>query len=374
VAERAALVPNALFAAVYDNSLADTRALSLNQPALLDEQDKNGDTPLAIALRLGYREIAQQLLSRTPAEHLTHQNHEGESYVFLAAATNQAELIQTMADAAYGALGSLQRYHFFDLDLANRAGQRALFVAADRVVAETLERQYYRGLLQYPWWRFMMKTDHNRRTFLHTAAAAGRADLLAWAGERLCSNSSWQDSQHFFFHYPAEVLSVVVHGLQTYFGELGLWTDVLVNRQDDNGDTALHAAVAARQWSSMRALASCQWLDYDLKNHRGELALHTLLRALSGHDLPAAAADRQAFDFLLAQDTHLRKVVKTPTDRINARDVDGNSTLHLAARLNDPYFYQELARRGDVYAVNQQGVTPQSLFQRHRQTIENSGQ
>jgi ankyrin repeat protein len=362
--KRAALLPNDLFTAVYDNSVEAVRAGLSADLSRLESVNEQGDTPLGLALALGHREVAKLLLDSTPAGGLFHLNKAGESYVYLAARSGFTEAIDRIAGIYYQSLGGLQRYHFADLDQPTVDGRNALFVAADRRVAESLATQYYRGLMKFPFWSFTLHADSGGGTFLHTAAADGRADLILWAAEKTCSPGALETSERVWLSWPSALLTYVLRGAETYtyVGDLDLPTAVLFNRQDQNGQTALHAALSRHQWAAARALASCRWLDYDLADAQGDLPLQSFLKSLNPYRAAYEADAREIFTFLLEQNTRLRRWTMDAPARVNWADQDGDTALHLAARLADPYFYRRLAAIGDIHALNRAGVTAESIY------------
>ncbi|MBX3020234.1 MAG: hypothetical protein KF799_01045 [Bdellovibrionales bacterium] len=372
--ERAQTLPNDLFKAVYNNSPAQVDKVAQHSPVQLLSQNVAGDTPLGLALRAGYKSVADRLLQVMPIEGLTHQNAKGEGYVFLAARSGFPEFITAIADKYYSSLGGvLDDYEFKVLDREDGEGRRALSVAADRSVAEALERQYYRGFLEAPFWNFTMHSDNRSRSFLHWAAADGRDDVISWANERLCAPGNWEKSDHWWLAWPSQGLTYGLRALQTHaLGDWGLPTDVLVNRTDNDYMSALHVAVAERRWNSVRALASCRFLDFDLQDAHYDTPLHAFLEALNPFLATQDKEARETFSFLLAKNTLLR--LATPSYRVNRVNADGNTPLHLAAGLADPYFYQQLATIGDIYALDAKGRSAESLFKARQEQVKRHAQ
>ena len=370
-ADSAAHLPNELFAAVRAGSTAEVERL-LGGQDLTRTLNDDGDTPLGLALAIGAGDVARTLLRVAGPPDLRHRNFAGEGYVFLAARAGLPDVVGQLAQAHFETLGSLNRFDFSAVDRRTRAGQRALFVAADRAVAETLETQHYRGFLRYPWRHFMLERDKLGQNFLHAAARDGRDGVILWATERLCPRGRWEESDHWLKQWPAWTAS---HGLaltQTYVtGDLRLWWDKVINRPDKHGRTPLHVAVENQRWRAVRALAHCRWIDFDLKDERGNLPLHAFLATTDERVGRHADEVHAAFDFLLAQDTRLR--LRTQATRASAPNYAGDTPLHLAARLADPYFYERLAKVGDVFALNRQGQTAERVFLDRRRVIDQRG-
>lgn len=371
IEERAKLAPNKLFIAVYDGRLAEVETELKRDPSLLTTVNGYGDTPAGLALKAAETRIADRLLSRLSVEDLPHQNQSGETYVFLAAKSGQTDLIRLLANRYYQSLPPHYPYSFSYLDRPTEAGQTALFVAANREVAEVLETEYYRGPLDFPSWTFRLRADKKSQTFLHQAAHDGRADIILWASSHICKPGSWETSESYLYSLPARAAQTLLRLVQTYIGDFGLPVDLIFNRQNSEKRTALHVALSRRDWNSARALASCRWLDHDLPDQDGRLPLHVFLAGLNSRERAIQSEVRSVFQFLLHQETTLRRPIWSRANRVNYADQNGDTALHLAARLADPYFYQELKNLGDIHALNKAGQSPAQILARKTAGILN---
>lgn len=378
--QRKALVPNELFAAVWDHSLQDVDRLAKERPDLMSGEDDDKNTPLGVAIRLGYQDISLRLVSELPRLKLTHQNKHGESYVFLASASGQPRIIEALGDRWYRSLGGLQRYHFDHIDLEDKHGRRGLFVAADRIVAQALETEYYRGSFvgtpRFPAWYFWLAEDKYGQSFLHRAAETGRTDVINWAKERICAPSSWETSTRSLFgvpwiSYAAKAKNYVVRGFQTYVGDVQMPFDLLFNRQDSNGDSALHLALRYRQLSAATALGGCRWIDFDSINRHNEIPLQTFLKSLNPTRPNLSKAEHAMLLYLVERPTRLRRWFFSKSDRVDWPHPhgEGDSSLHIAAQLADPYFYEVLSKIGDIQAKNRQQMTPAFIFENKRNLV-----
>lgn len=367
--ERRQLAPNALFEAVLgDNGLA-VEAEGRSQPALMRVENRDGNIPLGVALEFRLLRAAQRLVKLLPDDQLAHKNAKGNSLVYLAAQAGFPDIITAIADRHYSSLGLLQDFGFSHLDPPNNQGQPALFVAADGNTAEALKTQYDRANIHMPFWWHSLHQDDLEQIYLHTAAWDGRTDLIVWSVRRLCTESSWKTSEDWWKKYPAGVWEFAFHGFQTHVGDLGLPSDLLMNRQRSDGKTPLHLAVENRQYAAMRALASCRWLDYDLEDKEGNLPLQAFLKSLNPFLTDTGSEARDAFRFLLAQNTQLRKIYRSLPDRINHTNADGDSTLHLAARLADESYWNQMKDIGDVYQPNQKNQSPLDIFRNRQEGV-----
>lgn len=374
--ERRKQVPNDLFAAVLDRKADDVGPILKDTPDMLTGEDSNGNTPLQIAISLGLQNTALQMIESLPVQKLLHRNKQGEGYVFMAASTGQPKIIAALADRYYKSLNSYEPYFFSSVDLDDHFGRNGLFVAADRVVAQELEKEYFRVFHKMTYWSFWLREDVNQQTFLHRAADNGRTDVINWASERICAPSSMETSDASLFGIKwfsnlAYFKNVGIRGFQTYVGDLR-WApfDLIFNRQDKDGNSALHVAAQKRQLSAIRALGSCRWLDFDSENLKKEVPLQTFLKTLNSLKEVSSEQDRQIFDYLVEQQTKSRRFTFTRVDRANWPDADGNTSLHLAALLADPYFYNRLVVFGDVYKKNNQGLTPAVVRQNKDRLVQ----
>lgn len=350
--ERIDLLVNELFHAVYNNLPEESARLAASNPALLRDRNAEGDTALGFALARGLRTPALRLLEITSVGDLFHLNSKGESYIYLAARAGFAGAITAMADKYYNSLGTGEDYEFSDLDQETPEGRRALFVAADRLVAEALEVQYHRGLTEVAGMNFTLQTDNHSHTFLHAAAADGRDDVILWAAEDLCGANSWETDPSAWYRIPGKVFGVLTSGLPS---------DVMFNRYDEDYQTALHAAINNRRWSSVRAIAHCRWVNYDAADAQGNTALHAFLKALNPFRPQQDEEVRATFAFLLEKNTKLS--FTTTDERAGYINVEGDTPLHLAAKMADPYFYTALAKYGDVNALNAKGASARHIFE-----------
>ncbi|HMN66983.1 MAG TPA: hypothetical protein PKC28_00440 [Bdellovibrionales bacterium] len=375
--ERRRLAPTEIFVAVLNNDVEETKRLSEATPGLLETTNGDGDRPLGLALKLGSFDVAEFLISRLTVFSIKHQNAKGESYLFIASRVGAVKYINLIGDIEYNTQGV--HFDLDEIDLLNNEGQNALFVAADRQTVEALKAQNRRQYALH--WDFAFQEDKHGQTFIHTAARDGREDVLLWASQEFCDPTSWESSDS-WMSYPTVPLKYAARWFQSFLPDWYVPWALMVNEQtsevDDHGDgvsqifnqTALHLAVENRQWKSVRALAGCRWLDYDLLNSQNENQLQTLLKNLNPLAATADEDARAAFHLLLESRTPFA-TWSTLTARVNNRNAAGESALHVAARLNDPYFYNRLKEFGDIYQTNNEGVTPDQLFQRQRAIVGN---
>ena len=123
-----------------------------------------------------------------------------------------------------------------------------------------------------------------------------------------------------------------------------------INGQDIQGDTPLH--VAASAWTKqvkkvMEALLEAD-SNVNLVNKLGRTALHIVsARSNEGED-----------------DVNLVRLLRSYGAKIDVKDINGETPLHLAARNGNKNIMNELVRGGSqVSSINKDGLTPLDLGQ-----------
>lgn len=363
--QRQALVPNALFVAVYNGDLAKTESVARNSPELLKSFNTEfGETPLAMALRLEMEKIAEVLLPLTPDDELTLVNARKESYVFLAARAGYAKIIREIGSRGYE---NSIRYNFNNWDLTDELGRKALFVARDRNIAKALQDQYYRGVLKYPWKSFFQVVDQKNRSFLHWAAAENRRDVIAWAVEAICKNDPAPGDG--FFKSALRVINEGHNRLRFWTdgteGWVALPGDLYLNRKDDEGRTALHYAAESLSLEAIHSLQSCHLTNPITKDKGGNTYLHVYLAAL---DKRAPALNEAQVNGLAPMVNYENKMQAWWNRRnymiLDEVNLEGRTPAHVAATLNDPRPFAILQSIRNISTVDRTGLTPERLRER----------
>lgn len=356
VEERQALAPNDLFKSVLNreniNSLK--QVLAKNDKAYLYSVNEDKDTPLGLALKRSNYLGAKYLISQMGPESLTYQNKNKESYVYLASKNGYPDLIKDMADKFYSYVTD---YEFSDLDRENQVGNRALHIAKHEGVAEVLQAEYYRGLLEFPFLKFSYKTNKIGENFLHTAIIDDRVSVLAWGVEKNCATQADLDQYGFFY----KTIYHIWNGLDNYSTSLtGIEFDNLMNEKNKNGDTPMHLAAKHLSISGVKALTNCTLIDYSLSNKNGDIPLQTFLKNL---DSTLEYQDQEIKDaFVSIAESRSPYSLSTIKKYVNHTNKNGSSSLHIAAKTSDPFFYNYLKKYGSIVQKNNKGETPEYIF------------
>ena len=362
--DRLALLPNSLFVAVIDSREADElkNLIDANGEYLL-ESNEAGDTPLGLAIEFNEEDLALFLAKQLDPTNYLHQNHKGESYLYLASKKGMVELIQFLSIQFWTWNQDLFQNHEFDkLDLQTKEGEKALHVAKNSAVADTLSTEYRRGSLEYPYREFVFYENHLGQNFLHTAVRDQNEDLLRWGLKKVCSS-------HENLSFTRSALVYTWEAIQKFGKPLSLDWDNLLNTQDAEGLTALNFAAKSQNLPAMEILSTCPWNNYRLGDNEGNIPLQNFLLSLdplkSGQDEKIKAS----FVKLMHSETLLSLSGGGIAQTIDIHNKKGDTSLHIAARLNDTFFYEELKQYGHIEHKNEDGQTPREIFVAKRRQL-----
>ena len=354
--EEEAMMPNKLFKAVYNKGEPDDlrQIIDENAEYLLEINDK-GDTPLGFAIKINYLSQALFLLNQMDPNHYLHQNSLGESYLYLASQKGFVELIITLSNLFYERQDRFPvDYEFSDLDLKTNSGERSLHIAKNSAVAEALSSEYHRGFLEYPLRKFQFLQNNEGQTFLHTAVRDQNTDLLRWGLKENCSQSEG------FFTF-------VWQGIQNISSKINLDFDYLLNTKDNKDLTALNFAAKNSYLEGIEILSSCPWSHYLIEDNEGNTPLQNFLLSLDS--LKENQSEKVKNIFLRLSQKQSLLSFNSLSKNINSTNEKGESSLHIAASLNDPFFYNELKVHGNKETKNKKGKTAREIFENHQRSI-----
>ena len=364
--ERQALLPNKLFIALADQKKEGELQKIVNQNGqYLYALNENQDTPLGVAVKFYNLKGALFVASQMNPESYLHQNLQGEGYLYLASQKGYVGLIQLLAHRFYESQQELLLdYEFSELDMRTHKGERALHVARNHATAEALEYEYWRGTLEVPLRKFQYLQNDKEQTFLHTAVRDQNSNLLRWGLDQICSSQKeWEDSA-FYYRW----LGLAWRSIQSYGKAVWLDWDDIINTQDDQGRTAINFSAQNLFLEGIRILSSCQWTDYLLSDDKGNIPLQNFLLALDPLKQEYEQEVREVFVLLVESRTRL--TWSGLSEHVNSSNEEGNSSLHISARLADTFFYNRLKQYGDIEQKNLKGQTPREIFESKRNLLK----
>ena len=366
--ERKEIATNLLFEQVVDNKpIEEMEQVLLTSDLSIYAVNQKGDTVLGTAIQMQNKETALFLLEKFQCDDLSHQNKKGESYLYLSAKEGYESLIHGIADKCYeNSMFNFSDYEFSDLDPETETGEIAIHTALNGSTTDALEYEYDRGTLEYSWFPFYKKNKEGQ-TFLHTAAKDNRVGVIKWAVDSYCEEGEWERSHTWWKSALSTIGHTLWNGLQTWTFNI----DQLINEIDTNGNTALHLASQALNTQGIRLLSHCRWTEFLIENKEDNIALQMFLSALDPKLQTQEKPIKDTFVFLVNQKTYFKKWTSSMSDTVDHQNNQGDSALHIAARLNDPFFYNHLKSLGDIYLKNDNQTTPQEIFQTVRNTIQN---
>ncbi|XP_077218577.1 uncharacterized protein LOC143852839 [Tasmannia lanceolata] len=243
---------SALFAASAHGHLEVVKHLLIKFPMLLKSEEDDASTSLHVAAAGGYTDIVREILNKSP-DYARKRDFEGFSPLHLASMKGNLEVtrefLRVNSDLCF---------------LKDYEGRTPLHLASSKGHLE-VTREFLRVDSD-----LCLQEDKEGRTPLHSAATKGRVSILeeilmisreparmqTRAGETVL-HLGVRNSQYEAVRYLVETLDV---------------TD-LVNSRDNNGNTVLHLATAAKLTTMVRFLLCETKVDVNALNSSGSTAL-----------------------------------------------------------------------------------------------------
>ena len=365
--EKEEIIANDLFLAVVNNkSIAEIEKILSSTSLSLNSVNKREDTILGVAIQFKHEDLAFSLLQKYQCKDLSHRNKKGESYIYLSAKYGYVKLIHSIAGKCYeNDMFDFKDYEFSDLDPETENGEIAIHAALNGSIAEALKYEYRKGTFEYLWFTFYKKNKIGE-TFLHTAIKDNRINTVEWAIRAYCEEDGWEKSDSDWKQVPASIWNKSWNWLQTHVVNV----DQLVNEQDVEENTALHLATQFLNIPIIRLLSSCRWMDFLIENKEGNIAFQVFLLALDPTVRNHNEAIKDTFVFLVHKETYLKEWISNVSKTVDHQNQQEDSSLHIAARLADPYFYNYLKKYGDLALKNENGITPEEIFKSTRSKID----
>lgn len=360
--EQADLAPTALFRSIYRNDESEFTQELKNSYVDLVKKNHEGDTALAVAIYLRRENFVLSLTERSTFLDLTVPNKNHRSFVSLLAEFNMESALDIIAEKYFQQLGiaGTLRNNFDDIDFPDDQYRRAHFYAQTASFLDKLQNLWFYGVLRFqnPWDSFFNHRDLEENTFLHHAALFDKTEVIKWYLDRHCiPNALESDDNWWVFQYIGYGSRKVRDFVQD--------ADFLpirrrfVNLQNAVGNTPLHLAASKGNYRSIELLFQCDRTDATQENHEGQIPLHYLLSTLDKDQ--EKINDDYKYSAQLFGDKLNPLWGFIPWNNfkslVNHPDHSGESALHIAARLRDPYFYDLL----QMYIMPEQdenGITP----------------
>ncbi|MDR0503449.1 MAG: ankyrin repeat domain-containing protein [Treponema sp.] len=361
-----------LHVAVRNRATAQQIGLILDNKALVDARNREGDISLHLAVRMNQREIGEFLISRGAS--IFTANAAGISPLYLAltstAGIREWIINPTTIIAADGLGNNMLHYaaqwnlinaipviirHGIKVDITNATGETPLFMAVRTDSPATI-----RTLLENR--ANLNIRDKQGNSLLHTAVrwnSKDSAQMLITSGidinaHSLNGNTALHDS--------------VILGM-TDIEVMLIKEKANLEVRDFDGNTPFMEAVKAGLIPSIERLAA-NGADPSTRNNSGDTALHTAVAA-QRYDLVAillrmgasihARNTRNMTPFKLSFGISPRMVTSLLTrERINVPDDMGNTALHLALQERAPIdVIRAIINQGArINAVDNNGQTP----------------
>ena len=358
--EKEEIITSDLFLAVVNNRPIEEIDKILSSTGLsITSVNKREDTILGVAIQFKHENLAISLLEKYQCINLKHQNKKGESYIYLSAKYGYEELIHRIAGKCYeNNMFDFIDYEFSDLDPETENGEIAIHVALNGSVAGALHYEYSKGTFEYLWFTFYKK-NKNGEIFLHTAVKDNRINTIEWAVRTYCDEGEWEKSDSDWKQIPSSVWHQSWNWLQTHTFNV----DQLMNEQDVEENTALHLAAHLLDIPNIRLLSSCRWMDFLVENKEGNIALQVFLLKLDPTLRIHSQQIKETFEFLVSKETDLKEWLINTATTVDHQNEKEDSSLHISARLADPYFYNYLKKFGNLYLKNKAGITPAEIFE-----------
>ena len=280
---------SALHVAIQRKRLDFVRMLLLQQPHIdIDLQDKDGNTPLLLAVSAG-REMqgfVQLLTEAGPDTEL--RNKVGQTALLVAVGNGNEELWRLLLDMPNGS----------KIDADGEDYPTALHVAAEEGEIGTIEQLLNRGA-----------NVNAKGGLFHTALQAAAVDGYDNVVEYLLEKGADASLTGGLF---GNALSAAV-----YSGTFNIVPKLhamgaAINIKDDQGRTALHLAAWRGSWDTIKWLKN-KGSDLNVKDHQGRTLLH---HAATGRNPELVA----------------RLLKDEDTQHLNVEDIDGWTPLHWACR------------------------------------------
>lgn len=362
--EQTLYAPTNLFKAIYIN---DSRMFNEEFAAsYVDFAKKNfeGDTALAVAIKLQRVDFVKPLVSKATIEDLRVPNKDNRSFVSLLAEYNFEEAFDIIGLKFIQNTGALQSLvtSFKDIDFPDSQDMIAAHYTQTASFLDKLEGYWFYGLADFthPWDGFYHQRDLHGDTFLHKASEFNKTEIVSWFVRRHCGVWGAEEND---WPIIGGIIRGVSYGARSSTEFLGEQKYVplrrsYINFENNDGNTPLHLAAKNGNDQIIELLLQCRQINPLVQNGKNQPAISVLLSSIDPEQTEVEESYKRSFNFLVNQIGEYWVFFYTFRDLISEKDNNGLSASHYAARLRDPYFYRILEK--DIGpTADEQGVIPQ---------------
>jgi len=379
-------------AAAYDRK--DTMNLLLENNAVVDIANVDGDRPLHYAANAGHTEIVTRLVEKRA--NINVKNLYGDTPLHYAVNAGHIETVNQLLE-----MGAV-------VDSKNKAGETPLFIAAQNKNSDIMELLVKKGanvneagvmkdkiLSLLPVATIDTLQSYRKSESSSTPLPLGKSLAKApWGSNALnpsvgfTNSNGWTQLHHAIYNYntPDKIKELLDKGsdpnIKDKYGNTPMHLAALrnnhtallellkarkkidINAINDEGNTALHNAVLKGNADSM-AILLLHHADTTIKDKRG----HTALTVTDNKgNTPFHLTARLMIDGKNLSD--LIKILITNRLDINAKNNDGQTVLHVAVTAKQFDLVQELLDNGaDPKIKDNNGITPFLLKTADNETL-----
>ena len=361
--EQRLFAPSPLFRSIYQNNeLEFNEALNTNREVLV-QKNFEGDTPLAVAIKLKRFPMIPEILNRLTMDEIKTPNKDGRSYISLLAEIDDFisfEIIQRRYQQQVNQLRNLRPGQYFsNYDFTDDLGRNSAHYVQSKVFLDQLfQTWFFRTADSLTIWSDLFWTADNQGfTFLHQAAQYNKFDVIQWYTDQNCGSEPMEGE-----YFITRALDTVAWGLGKgvqYLQEARyapIWRK-LINTKDNEGNTAAHIAAINGSYESLRSLLRCEEINPTSLNDLNQIPLTALLSQLDLFENPISEDFKLSFELLIDQ---INPMIILPVYNfryfVNENDIEGKNAIFYASRLADTYFIDRL-RSYDLGRVTDDGLS-----------------
>lgn len=372
-ADQKKLAPTNMFKAIYLNDYLDFQSRLAGDEFDFSQKNDDENTALAVALELKREQMVSDLLESASREELLLTNKEGRGYMSLIVEYDLNEIFDKIlnlykAQAYIPSEASLSR-----IDFKDEYGKRATHYAKSYAMMDRLEGAWFSALtaVNHPWSNFYQDTDDEGNTFLHTAARYQNIQVIRWYVEKSCIEYTWEESS---------LVGYAARGIGNAIGDTE-WLPFrrrYINKQNDAGDTPLHVAARYGKVKSITGLQACYRVDPTILNEFDRAPIAELLASIDGSAAQVTNSYKESFRYLYGEvdPTWTRmdgevsnfsfgfSVGNNFKRLILLKDTTGWVSMHYAASMRDPYFWNYMSDFQKISIQTPEGFTPDQLRKR----------